>query len=121
MNRSPLPGAASETASAPRKSGRLRRREAVDVVQRRTKQLEQAGEGDVSLGFQPGRPEHAHVLEADQGILQEGGLAHAGLTRDHDSAADTQARSGQQPDDRLALAVPPEELRLHHGHKFRTP
>ena len=70
---------------------RLRLREPVDPVLDRPQQLVQRGVRKLSLGLDPGRPQHPEVAGHRRCLLEQGGLADAGL------AADDQRPAGPEP------------------------
>ena len=85
---------------------RLDRRDAVEGAERRPKQLQQHPERDLALGLEPGRAQDAHLVEAGDGVVEQRGLADAGLADEREHAARSQASRGHEPIDRLLLGLP---------------
>jgi hypothetical protein len=91
--------------------GGLGEGQAVDPVQDRPQQLVQGGKGQPDLGLDPRRAEQLEVAGLPGGILQQGVLADAGLTADHEHAAVPLARFSEQVGNTRALLKPS----IEHG------
>ena len=68
---------------------RLRVRNRLEERERRPQQLVQSRERDLDLRFHPERAKDTHVQRPLDGGVQQGGLADAGLTAEHERAAST--------------------------------
>ena len=73
------------------------------MSQRRSQQLEQSRERDVAFGLEARGPQHPHLAEGRERVLEQSGLPDARLAHEHEGAADPQPRRRDQSADGLAL------------------
>jgi hypothetical protein len=76
-------------SEGPQQRFRLNRGQTWDLVQHRSRQLVQPGEGQMALGLHAGRGEHgeSRALRLARGPCKERGLADARSTADHERPA----------------------------------
>ena len=77
--------------------------------ERRPQQLEQAGEGDVSLRLHPPRPQHIHAGRLLLRVGEQRGLADPGLPDDGQYATVAGPSVLEQPDERQLLLIAAEQ------------
>jgi hypothetical protein len=97
-----LRGAEAEGAAEGR---RLRAGQPAGQAQHGPEQLVQGGERQLGLGLDPGRPEHRHPLGLPGGMVEQRGLAGAGLAADHQHPAARPAGVREQPFQGVALGA----------------
>ena len=83
-------------------------RQRVEAVEQRCAQLVQAGERQLHLGLDAGRPHDAAVRRTRHQVLEQRRLADARLAAEHEHLAPAPADGLEQPFECLALAAPAE-------------
>ncbi|MGA7419262.1 MAG: hypothetical protein WBW80_14805 [Acidimicrobiales bacterium] len=86
----------------------VRRRKLMKRVQGRHAQLLACSKWELLLGFVPDSTEHSKSCGRIHRVLQQSGLANAGLPTSHDRAPVTGACGAKDPIEYLALASPPK-------------
>jgi hypothetical protein len=92
------------------------------MVELRHAQLLQTGEGEVDVGFRTCRPGDAKPCRALGRVVQQGGLADAGLAAQHQHLTLPRACSLEKAIKRLALVASAAQrlcLTAHHAHRRR--
>src|SRR5439155_9660316 len=77
--------------------------------ERRPEELEQAGERDLGLRFDPAGAQDAHALRPPGGVLEQRRLSDPGLADEDEHAASAGARIREDPFERLPLPIPTEQ------------
>jgi hypothetical protein len=97
----------------------LRIRQVTEPVEQRRAQLMQAGERQLHLMLHAGRAHDAACRCPREQVVEQGGLADARLSPEHQHAALASPHTLQEPLQRLALAAPATQSRpgitLTHG------
>jgi hypothetical protein len=69
----------------------------------------EGGEGQLGLGLDPGGPQHGHPLGPPGGMVEQRGLADAGLAPEHQRPAAGPAGVREQPIEGVAFGAPAVE------------
>jgi hypothetical protein len=84
-------------------------RNGVELVEERHQQLVQRGEAEIAFGLDADEPQDAEPVRVFDGVVQERGLADAGLAPENEDAAEAGPNRRDRAFDRRLLVVAPDQ------------